>query len=70
MSISDNAFFVNIMKDPKVFKHIIRLVLGEEMEIVGEIEEVHTEYTYTVPGFKGVRLDAPRAQGAQCPENR
>ena len=59
MSITDNAFFVNVMKSPELFSHILSLILGEKMDVIGEIQEaVDTEKTFTFLKRKDTRLDA------------
>ena len=58
MSITDNAFFVNVMKSPELFSHILSLIMGERMEVIGEITEVETEKTFTFLKRKDTRLDA------------
>ena len=58
MRITDNAFFVNVMKSPELFSHILSLIMGERMDVIGEIQEVQTEKTFTFLKRKDTRLDA------------
>ena len=58
MRITDNAFFVNVMKSPELFSHILSLIMGERMDVIGEIREVQTEKTFTFLKRKDTRLDA------------
>lgn len=60
MSLSDNIFFVNVMKNTRLFSHILSLLLGERMDVIGPIKEVETEHTIDLScaGSRSVRLDA------------
>ena len=60
MSLSDNIFFVNVMKNTRLFSHILSLLLGERMDVIGPIKEVVTEHTIDLScaGSRSVRLDA------------
>lgn len=60
MSLSDNVFFVNVMKNVKLFSHILSVLLGEEMEVIGEIKEVETDckLDFSLIGRRSARLDA------------
>lgn len=60
MSLSDNIFFVNVMKNTRLFSHILSLLLGERMDVVGPIKEVKTEHKIDLSYIdsRSVRLDA------------
>ena len=58
MSLSDNAMFINAMKDKTLFEHVLRQIIGKEMEVIGEIESISTEFSDYLTGGRGVRLDA------------
>ena len=60
MSLSDNVFFVNVMKEVRLFSHVLSVLLKDKMEVIGEIREVRTEYDIDFRSIRrrSVRLDA------------
>lgn len=60
MSLSDNELFLVLMRDTKLFSHVLSVVLGEEMTVDGEISMVETnkEIRLRTLGYRSVYLDA------------
>lgn len=68
MSLSDNAMFINAMKDKTLFEHVLRQIIGKEMEVIGEIESISTEFSdyLTEVVEVSVLMQLPRIAMATC----
>ncbi|MBO5769926.1 MAG: hypothetical protein J6R23_01555 [Spirochaetales bacterium] len=60
MSLSDNELFLALMRDPKLFSHVLSVVIGEKMSVMGEIKMVFTnhEIRFSSLNYHTVYLDA------------
>ncbi len=67
MSLSDNAMFINAMKDKTLFEHVLRQIIGKEMEVIGEIENISTEFSDFLQVVEAsVLMQLPRIAMATC----
>ena len=60
MCLSDNELFLTLMRDPRLFSHVLSVVIGSRMETIGEIKVVSTNHQirFSANGNHSVYLDA------------
>lgn len=60
MCLSDNELFLTLMRDPRLFSHVLSVVIGNRMETIGEIKVVSTNHQirFSANGNHSVYLDA------------